>query len=162
MTICQEKSACPHPAESAAKTRYSARAEVRAPEYSRRLIILSFGDWNPIATIRRRAASIYDLKCPLASQNLPEGSLYRSDALAADLAGDVVNALGARRGWRWSGDGTWPRVEFLSDRPNKADQLACDRCRHELALLSSGGQASIARAEARLGLPGDLLGDFWQ
>ena len=28
-------------------------------------------------TLRRRAALIYDLKCLLASQNLPEGSLYR-------------------------------------------------------------------------------------
>ena len=113
-------------------------------------------------TIRRRAASIYDLKCLLASDNLPEGSLYRSDALAAALVGQCGERAGCSVRVVMLGVGIPLWVELLSDRPNESDQLTGDCRGYELALFPAGDQASIAPAEAYLGFPGDLLGNLWK
>ena len=134
---------------------------VRTPRVSQRSLLLSFGDWCPIVISSRRAASTYDRRSErVGSINLPEDSLNRSRRPGSCLADKCFPGYLRRSAFVVCSDLGGPSAQesqLLRDRPDKAEQLACDCGHRDLTFLAAGNELAVTPAQSCLCLPSDRL-----
>ena len=144
-----------------AVVRRFSETRVRTPRVSRRSLLLSFGDRCPIVISSRRAASTYDRRSErVGSINLPEDSLNRSRRPGSCLADKCFPGYLRRSAFVVCSDLGGPSAQesqLLRDRPDKAEQLACDCGHRDLAFFAAGNELAVTPAQSYLCLPSDRL-----